>query len=211
MQPASPRSSAATRASDRTEAALCDEELLNAIRSGDEVAFQEFYGRHKSDVFGLCLRVLEDRRDAEDVLLEVFWEVWRRADRYDPARGSPRTYLMLLTRSRAIDRHRERAGLREKQAQAVTEIRSRRVELAARGSPDGCALADETRARIIEAVQSLDEKQREPLELAFFEGLTHREIAQTLNSPLGTIKTRIRKGLAKLRTRLRELDERGDC
>jgi RNA polymerase sigma-70 factor, ECF subfamily len=181
---------------------------MAAIAAGEESAFQEFFGRHSSDVFALCLRVLEDRRDAEDVLLDVFWEIWCRAGRYDAARGTPRTYLMLLARSRAIDRHRERATRREKQLESTAEIRRRWDELTSRGSPHQSAIADETRSLVLEALQRLDENQREPLELAFFEGLSHREIAEALQSPLGTVKTRIRKGLARLRAMLREIDAR---
>jgi RNA polymerase sigma-70 factor (ECF subfamily) len=210
VQPASPRSSATPGDSERTGSAAGDENLMAAIAAGEESAFQEFFGRHSSDVYALCLRVLEDRRDAEDVLLDVFWEIWCRADRYDSERGTPRTYLMLLARSRAIDRHRERAARREKQLESTAEIRRQWDELASRGSPQQSAVAEETRSLIREALGRLDEAQREPLELAFFEGLSHREIAETLQSPLGTVKTRIRKGLAKLRSMLRELDGRRD-
>lgn len=210
VQPASPRSSANTGAPEQPACAVGDEKLMAAIAAGEEAAFQELFEKHSSDVYALCRHVLEDQRDAEDVLLEIFWEVWCRADRYDPARGTPRTYLMLLARSRAIDRQRERAGLREKQSRSAAEIRRRSSEVASRGSPQRSALADERRALVARALQRLDEAQREPLEMAFFKGLTHREIAEALNSPLGTIKTRIRKGLARLRTMLRELDERRD-
>jgi RNA polymerase sigma-70 factor (ECF subfamily) len=196
--------------SELSTTAASDEDLMAAIAAREESAFHLFFRAHSPDVFALCLRILDDYRDAEDVLFEVFWELWSKADRYDASRGNPRTYLMLLARSRAIDRHRERSGLRERQIRSLTELRQRCDDMAARESPHRNVASNETRLLILEAVRSLDAAQREPLELAFFEGLSHREIAELLDSPLGTIKTRIRKGLAKLRCKLRELDEAHD-
>lgn len=183
---------------------------MAAIAAREEAAFHRFFRRHSPDVFAVCQRILDDRRDAEDVLIEVFWEIWQRADRYDAGRGNPRTYLMLVARSRAIDRHRERNALRERQFRSTSELRRQNRSLASTGSPLRLAVEDETRSLVNEAVRSLGDDQRRPLELAFFEGLSHREIANVLNTPLGTVKTRIRKGLAKLRLKLRELDRQGE-
>ena len=86
---------------------LSDADLMASISLGDEGAFRSLYDRHSPIVFALCRRILDDRRDAEDVLLEVFWEIWDRASRYDPTRGSVRTYVVMLARCRAIDRARQ--------------------------------------------------------------------------------------------------------
>jgi RNA polymerase sigma-70 factor (ECF subfamily) len=196
--------------SEQPTSAPSDEDLMAAIAEGDQAAFHLFFRKYSPDVLAVCIRILDDPRDAEDVLLDVFWEIWRRADRYDAARGNPRTYLMLLSRSRAIDRRRERAGLRERHVGFTSDQWQTQNVRASPGSPQSHLVASETRSLVIEAVESLDDDHRVPLELAFFEGLSHREIAKVLDSPLGTIKTRIRKGLARLRLKLKELDDARD-
>ena len=189
---------------------------MERIASGDESALSSFYDRYKGIVFALCLRVLKDRGEAEDVLVEVFFEVWDRASRFDPGRGSPRTYLLTLTRSRAIDRHRSRAArggpLVADAGQAATEGNAGGSRGSTAGGdtgreagPAAAAVARESREMIRGAVAELDEHQRMAVELAFFEGLTHREIAERLETPLGTIKSRVRLGLARLRDALERM------
>ena len=173
-------------------------ELLHAIARGDEQALASLYDRYKVILFGLVLRILRRRDEAEDVLQELFLQVWKRATDFDAARGRPFTWLVTMARSRAIDRlrsldARNRAGVEaaraagEEWADAVTDaIRSEQGEIVRR------------------ALAELPEEQRRALLLAYFEGLTQTEIAARLNAPLGTIKTRMRSGMIRLRELLRE-------
>jgi RNA polymerase sigma-70 factor (ECF subfamily) len=177
---------------------------MQSIAAGDPGALELLYDRYSTLTFSLCCRILHDRNEAEDLLTDIFYEIWAKADRYDPARGSPLTYLMTLTRSRAIDR--QRAG-KKFQAQHPGD------DLLATGSrPDGTiaepspldgALGQERRQQVQKALCALDPPQRLCVELSFFDNLSHSEIAQKLNKPLGTVKTYIRQGLIRLRDGLR--------
>jgi len=183
-----------------------DTVLMERISGGDPQALAHLYERHGGAVLALCLRILRDRAEAEDVLEEVFWELWQRRGRYDRERSSPFSYLMTLSRSRALDRLRFRRR-REGVWHGLPE-----GELPAGGSPGPYedALLAEQRAAIERALQELPEPSRRAVELNFFEGLSHREIADRLGDPLGTVKTRIRQGLLALRKVLRALrDGRG--
>lgn len=177
---------------DREEAAL-----LRATARGDERAFASLYDRYGPVLFGMLLRILRERTEAEDVLQEVFLQVWRRADGFDETRGRAFTWLVTLARSRAIDRLR------------ATRTRERAAQASA-GEADefvADALVDVTRAEEGEAVRgalaAIPEEQRRALLLAYFEGLSQTEIAARLGQPLGTVKTRMRSGLSKLRELLR--------
>ena len=182
-----------------------DYALMEAIAAGDDVALSAFYDRHSGLVFTLCLRVLRDRMEAEDVLTEVFWELWSKSDRYDAARGTPLTYLLTLARSRAIDRRRSGGKRRSLQAAGDTlgtagadaDQRSTAV------TPLQDAVAKEFRAKVLQAMARLDPAQRQAVELSFFDDLSHSQIAEQLNKPLGTVKTYIRQGLIRLRESLR--------
>lgn len=174
-------------------------ELLHAIARGDEQALASLYDRYRVILFSLVLRILHSRDDAEDVLQELFLQVWKRASDFDESRGRPFTWLVTLARSRAIDRLRS-LNARER---AVTES-------ARAAGPDECvdAVGDAIRSEQSEVVRralaELPEEQRRALLLAYFEGLTQTEIAARLGAPLGTIKTRMRSGMLKLRELLRE-------
>jgi RNA polymerase sigma-70 factor, ECF subfamily len=174
-----------------------DVDLLAAVRLGDREAFHALYQRFGAEVLALCQRILRSRDDAEDAVADVFWEVWRRRERYDAARGGPRTYLMTLGRSRAIDRLRSTAARPE-----MKHNRSDAAELLAAGgpAPDETAESIELRGRVAEALSELNPRQREAMELAYYEGLSHQQIADRLAAPLGTVKTHIRQGLTKLRS-----------
>jgi len=177
-----------------------DPALMAAIAARDASALSVLYDRHGGTMFGLCTRILRDRGEAEEALGDVFLEVWNRADRYDPMRATPIAYLLNLTRSRALDRlralRRRRHGLVEMDApDAQSES----------ASPFDTAVSSETRARVTRALGELPPSQREALELAYFSGLSHSEIAASLGEPLGTVKTRIRQGLIHLRGSLRLL------
>jgi RNA polymerase sigma-70 factor (ECF subfamily) len=172
------------------------------IAAGDTKAFEQLYTRHGGAVLALCLRILRDRAEAEDVLEEVFWELWQRRERYDKARAAPLPYLMTLSRSRALDRlrfRRRREGvwlpLQDRDEEPATRLGSNGPG----GDPFLEALSAQERAAIDRALGELPESWRRALELNFFEGLSHREIADKLGDPLGTVKTRIRQALRTLR------------
>jgi RNA polymerase sigma-70 factor (ECF subfamily) len=177
----------------RPERDTSDAELLRAVARGDEAALASVYDRYASILLGLLLRILRSRPEAEDVLQEVFLQVWRRASDFDEARGRPFTWLVTLARSRAIDRLRA-LGSRERTA---TE--------AARDVPDSIsdaaddAVKSEQGEIVRGALAELPEEQRHTLVLAYFEGLTQSEIAERLATPLGTVKTRMRSGMIRLR------------
>jgi len=172
---------------------LTDANLLNAIARQDEQALASLYDRYRLILFGLLMRILRSREEAEDVLQEVFLQVWRRASDFDPQRGRPFTWLVTLARSRAIDRLRQ-LGSRERAASSV-------IELAGEGMVDAAenTFRSEQRQLVAAALTELSEEQRRALILAYFEGLTQAEIAERLRSPLGTVKTRMRSGMIKLR------------
>ena len=175
---------------------LDDTALVRAIAVGDKAAFEQLYGRHGSMLFSLALRILVDRADAEDVLQEVFVQIWKTARSFDETRGKPLSWLIMLTRSRAIDRLRSR------------QTRTRVLDAAGLEPSDDSPLpgqeasASETRSIVRRAIQTLPAEQRTPIELAYFDGLTQTEIAAQLSQPLGTIKTRMRNGLLRLREQL---------
>jgi RNA polymerase sigma-70 factor (ECF subfamily) len=172
--------------------------LLHAVARGDELALAALYDRYSAILLGLLLRILHDRPEAEDVLQDVFVQVWRRAADFDEARGRGFTWLVTLARSRAIDR------LRALDARArATQAAQREVKEETMDATDD-VLHAEQRAVVQAALARLPEEQRRALLLAYYDGLTQSEIAARLNQPLGTIKTRMRSGLIKLRELLRE-------
>lgn len=185
-------------------------ELLAAVRLGDRTAFRALYDRFGSELLALCERILRQRADAEDTVAEVFWEVWKRRDRYDVTRGPARPYLMTLARSRAIDRLRSHSARPEVRADSGWRL-NEQDNLAGRSpAPDETASHGEMRVRIIAAIAELDVRQREAMELAYYEGLSHQQIAERLGAPLGTVKTHIRRGLKKLRYALQGLQAEDD-
>ena len=177
-----------------SDEALHDADLLRAIAAGDRASFSEFYDRSSSLIFSAVFRVLQNQQDAEDVTQEVFSQIWRKADLYESSKGKALTWATTMARNRAIDhlrsKHR-RARLRE---QVGGELIGDDLELVTTDS----AFANE-RSRIVRsAVTCLARPQREAIELAYFSGLSQREIAERLGEPLGTIKARIRRGVTKL-------------
>ncbi len=171
---------------------------MDAVASRDQGALSLLYDRHASAVMGVCVRILRDRGEAEEVTGDVFVEVWQRATRYDPTRGHPIAYLLNLARSRAIDRLRTRPRL----LRAVENADERPVEAVATGSPFADARTGQMRAHIERALSGLIPEQKRALTLAYFDGMSHAEIASTLGEPLGTVKSRIRQGLLHLRESL---------
>jgi RNA polymerase sigma-70 factor, ECF subfamily len=179
-----------------------DVDLLKAIARRDEQALASLYDRYRIILFGLTMRILNSREESEDVLQEVLLQVWRRASDYDERRGKPFTWLVTLARSRAIDRLRL-LGSRQRVAESAAAEASDETSDAALD-----AYNSERRAIVTRALNQLPEEQRRTLMLAYFEGLTQSEIADQLNAPLGTVKTRMRSGMTKLRDLLRgKMDE----
>lgn len=170
-----------------------DVELLHAVARGDEDALARLYDQYRVILFSVLLRILKSREEAEDVLQEVFLQVWRRARDFDQARGKPFTWLVTLARSRAIDRIRQ-LGARQRLADSAAQIPSDAVSDAVAET-----LHSEQREIVQRALATLPEEQRHTLNLAYFDGLTQSEIAEQLGTPLGTVKTRMRSGMIKLR------------
>ncbi|HEX4413280.1 MAG TPA: sigma-70 family RNA polymerase sigma factor [Lacipirellulaceae bacterium] len=179
-----------------------DRQLLVAIAAGDEDAFRAFYHRYSPTVLALSKRIIGREHDAEDVVADVFWELWEKSSRYCSSKSSPATYLFMLTRCRALDRKR---GISRREASAILEwMESDSLAAVGDGAqPAELSMAEENRQLIADAVNELEPNLRKPIELAFFNGLTHRDTAEALGVPLGTTKARIRSALERLRHALR--------
>ena len=175
--------------------------LLKAIAAKDEAALALLYDRYRVILFGLLMRILNNREEAEDVLQEVFLQVWRKAGDFDENRGRPFTWLVTLGRSRGIDRLRTLSA-RERVAEAGAREASEEISDAATD-----AFKSEQRGLVTNALAQLPDEQKRPIMLAYFEGLSQSEIATRLGAPLGTVKTRMRTGLMKLRELLAGKDE----
>lgn len=177
--------------------------LIRRMAEGDEHAVSCLYDTTSRVVFSLCVRILADPADAEEVVLDVFTQAWRQAGRYDVLRGEPLSWLLTLAHSRAIDRLRSRAGAkkREQPLEGVAEFISLEPD------PESGAAVDQKARYVRKALDCLSREQRQVIELAYFEGLTHVEIANRIQQPLGTAKSRIRLGMAKLRDELSSLQE----
>lgn len=172
------------------------DELIGRVAAGDRHAFERLYNTTSELVFGIARRVLVDSDLAAEVTQEVFIEIWRKASRFDGSRGSARTWIAVMAKRRAIDVVRSTQASRERDGAEVPVV----VDP---GDPVGDRVTDlEDRERIAGALGSLTDLQREALDLAFFGGLTHREVAERLDVPLGTVKTRIRDGLGRLASQM---------
>jgi RNA polymerase sigma-70 factor (ECF subfamily) len=186
---------ASTRDDERADLGL----LMARVAEGDQQAFAEVYDATSRTVFGIVLRVLRDRAQAEEVTQEVYVDAWRQARRFDGERGSATSWLNTIAHRKAVDRVRsvERAAARDQQH---FEHETRAPE------PDvsDLVIARDDGRRVRDALQRLPEVQRTALELAYFDGRSQREVAEYLEVPLGTVKTRIRDAMKRLRTYLRE-------
>jgi len=175
--------------------------LLRRVAAGDQSAMAEFYDQTSAVAFGLALRILGDHAAAEDVVLEVYVQVWKQAAAYDASRGSPSAWLLALTRSRAID---QRRSLRRDRATEPLEAAAD-ISTDAPG-PETLTVAAERHRFVQKALGSLNAELREVICLAYFGGFSHSEIARELGQPLGTVKTRIRTGMIQLRALLAPLN-----
>ncbi len=199
--PVSTKPEPAPRITDATTQSLAADVVR--VASGDQAAFARVYDATSRWVYGLALRILSDAEAAEDICLDVYQRAWQRAAAFDPDRGSVTSWLMAMTRNRAIDRLRSRLATARREIAIDDEVLAR---MDPRPLPDIQAhLADQSVA-IRRALQSLRPEQREVIELAFFEGLSHGKIAQRLDQPLGTVKTRIRNGIRDLASLLQSLE-----
>ncbi len=171
------------------------EDLLSKVTKGDQTAFAALYDRVGSQVYGLVRRVLRDPSQSEEITQEVLLEVWRSASRFDRTRGSANGWIMMMAHRRAVDRVRSEQASRDRDHRVATRD-------AGGGAFDSVAEDVEIRLEqehVRKALGELTELQREAIELAYYGGYTYREVAELLDTPLGTVKTRLRDGLIRLR------------
>lgn len=181
-----------------------DQRSLQRIAAGDSGGLAALYDRHGRAVYSLALRVLGDEGDAEEVAQDVFAQAWRRAGQYDEGRGSVAAWLLVMARTRSIDRFRARRVRPEGHAHDDEGLTLQQLPST---NPDVASemMAAERGQRVRRALEDLPFLQRVAIELAYYEGLSQREIAERLEQPLGTVKTRMRLGLLKLRDALVEV------
>ena len=181
-----------------------DGELVARAAQGDERAIGQLYDRYGTVLYAVAYRIAGQRADAEEVVLEALAQAWREAPRFEPGRGSVAGWLTMIARSRALDLVRARSR-RDRITAAAAADRPGASPAMGELRPDpGSALDHDERLRQVrQALESLSPPQRQAIELAYFEGLSQSEIAERLQEPLGTVKTRVRLGMQKLRERLR--------
>ena len=174
------------------------DQLLTQVRDGDREAFSRLYDLLSPLVFGMALKTTKSRAIAEEVTQEVFIQVWRQADRFDPARGSARSWVATMAHRRSVDAVRR--------SQSATDREE--ASLPSQPDPDVAeqVIVSDERQRVRAALSHLTGLQREAIELAYFGGLTYREVAERLDAPLGTVKTRMRDGLARIRSAMEATD-----
>jgi RNA polymerase sigma-70 factor, ECF subfamily len=178
--------------------------LVSRIAEGDEGALRELYDVLAPRVLGLAQQILRDRAIAEEALVDVFSQVWRQAGRYEPLKGSVTTWICTLARTRAIDLRRSRQ--RHSQRESALDAHELELFRDPAASPAAAAAEGDRKDRVQRALSGLPREQRRAVEAAFFGGLSHTEIAATFGQPLGTVKTRIRSGLAALRLALASVE-----
>ncbi len=181
-----------------TDAESRQAEMIRGVADGDNQALASLYDATSRTVYGLLLRILSDPSAAEEVLLDVYAQVWRQAGSYSAERGKPLAWLTTIARSRAIDRLR-----RGRQEQQLTAPLEEAVRAAGGQSIEEGVRANEVGAVVRKALDALAPEQREVIELAYYGGMSHSEIAAARNLPLGTVKTRTRLGLMRLRELLK--------
>ncbi|HUE07816.1 MAG TPA: sigma-70 family RNA polymerase sigma factor [Acidimicrobiales bacterium] len=182
---------------------VSDARLVTSIARYSEVALAEVYRRHGRAVYGLARRVLQDAGEAEDVTQEVFLRLWREPDRFDPGRGSLRSFLLAQAHGRAVDAVRSSSSRRARESREAA--RTARAEYDMQHEAWDLAMADQ----VAQAMGELSEDERRAIQLAYFDGHTYREVARVLEQPEGTVKSRIRSGLRRLRDALVDAGVRG--
>jgi RNA polymerase sigma-70 factor (ECF subfamily) len=189
---------------DTAEASERDQDLVSLVErvaAGDQSALATLYDATNRFIYSLVLRVLGDMCSAEEVLIDVYTQLWRQAASYDANRGAPLAWMATIARSRAIDRLR--SGWQDQHRKESLDVLGDAPANAA--SPEESAAASERQRFVREALDLLTPEQRRVIELAYYSGLSHSEIAEKLNQPLGTVKTRARLGMMKLREALAPL------
>jgi RNA polymerase sigma-70 factor, ECF subfamily len=181
-----------------------DSDLVRRMAQGDEGAVSPLYDRYGTMLLAIAFRIVRERADAEEVVVEAFAQAWRESSRFEPGRGSVAAWLSVMARSRALDlvRARNRRSRITEDA-ARSEPESALAMGAGSAEPGGPVEDAERRRQVTQALAALAPAQRQAIELAYYEGLSQSEIAERLNEPLGTVKTRMRLGLQKLRESLR--------
>lgn len=180
-----------------TEPPTSDELLVRTAR-GDRDAFSALYDSLSALVFGMAVKTTKSRALAEEVTQETFLQVWRQADRFDPSRGSARSWVATIAHRRSVDIVRR--------AQAATDREDKVPAERPVADVAESIIAGDERVRVRSALDVLTDLQREAIELAYFDGLTYREVAERLDAPLGTVKTRMRDGLARMRETMGKVD-----
>lgn len=179
---------------------LSDLELFRAVRDQNPSALQQLYRSYGDLMYGLAWRILGNHQEAEDLIQEIFLSLWRNCS-YNPQRGSFKSFLMLLVRSRAIDRLRSRKTSQKALERSGQQVEGQNVI----NVPFESSVSEEIAQRVRNALTKLPEKQRQALEMAYFEGLSQQEISQQLEVSLGTVKSWFRLGFTKLRQSLQDL------
>lgn len=173
-------------------------QLLRRIAAADRDALGEFYDQTARPLFSVAVRMLGNTQEAEEVIQDVFVQIWTKAQTFDPAIGVPFHWAMSIARNRCIDRLRTR----QRRSRVLVEMKDGVEAEPATGPAEDPPLSGDELDAVRSAVVTLPKDQRQAIEMAFFGGLTHQEIAETLNEPLGTVKARIRRGMLKLRETL---------
>jgi RNA polymerase sigma-70 factor (ECF subfamily) len=187
--------------SPRDDEAARDTALVRAMAAGSTDALSDLYDRHAGVVFGLARRIVSRPEDAEEVVQDVFAQIWRQAARYDEGRATVAGWLVMLTRARAIDRLRARQA-RPDEDRGQSSASSNLTLAAPEPTPETATLTREQSIQIADALGALPDAQRTLLDLAYFEGLSHSQISARTGVPLGTVKTRIRSAMDTLRQKL---------
>ncbi len=188
---------------------MIDPNLLARVAKGDQQAFSQLYDHSSTLLFTLAVRILGNSQDAAELLQDVYLEIWRKVSRYDIGRGTPVAWLVTLTKSRAIDQLRARTARGYQGASSLDGGTA--AHMADPGpSPFETQADQELRMAVGTAVAGLPQAQQQAIELAYYEGLSHAEIAMRLNQPLGTVKTRIKLGMSKLREGLQQWGNHGE-
>jgi RNA polymerase sigma-70 factor (ECF subfamily) len=187
---------------------MIDPDILARVVKGDQQAFSQLYDHSSTLLFTLAVRILGNHEEAAELLQDVYLEVWRKVSHYDVGRGTPMAWLVTLTKSRAIDRLRAKTtrGYRATNSLEAGTI----AQVVDPGpSPFETQADQDLRHAVRTALDGLPEAQQQPIELAYYEGLSHSEIAARLNQPLGTVKTRIKLGMSKLHAALQQWQNEG--
>lgn len=175
------------------------------VQAGDKKALGKLYNRYNRILFGMIYKVLRNREESEDLLQEIFVQAWEKAEQYDPTRGTVYSFLVTMTRNKAIDRTRSKAYKNNKKDDHVINDDDFSLNLSHDSpNPEENMELNERAIKVREALGSLNKKEREVLYISYFHGLSQTEISEKINIPLGTVKYRMRQGMIKLREMLVE-------